>query len=479
MNGLETEDFDDGAPAREDEREQRCLPERWRFARPYRVLLARALRRSAARRTSTGFRANRFWFFASRTSSAGRRIWPNGCTGSSGSTSRPADATARRRSIRLRNADDDMPDEVARARFSPATRSRTAAWRRCSAPNSSCGSADADPTVSGSDRVGGDGLRRLAWAEGLTCICPQRCWTRCGVDAARAQPAATLELSRQRRRDRARTRPRRLRLRRAFTEQPPGERTAAVSYQLVPGWARALVASAIGRWNRGARRSVGGLPGVAARPERRFAGRSRAASTRPRPRRGRAPVIVTHDIDSPEGLTNLVTHVPAARGSRRRAIHQLRRALRVAHRPRAASAKCARAAIDVGVHGYDHSNRTPFAGDAERRRRLDAAGRFAERYAATRLSRAVAAADASVAARSRVALSLRQQHPDLRRAVSDAEQRLRDARGRLSSKASPSSRSGCLATAACASSATRQTRSSVSGSTARPRSRDLAASWCC
>jgi peptidoglycan/xylan/chitin deacetylase (PgdA/CDA1 family) len=35
---------------------------------------------------------------------------------------------------------------------------------------------------------------------------------------------------------------------------------------------------------------------------------------------------------------------------------------------------------DVGVHGYDHSNLTPFADAAERKRRLDAARPFAERY---------------------------------------------------------------------------------------------------
>src|SRR5262249_13859286 len=35
---------------------------------------------------------------------------------------------------------------------------------------------------------------------------------------------------------------------------------------------------------------------------------------------------------------------------------------------------------EVGVHGYDHSNRTPFADADERRRRLDAALPFVERH---------------------------------------------------------------------------------------------------
>jgi len=45
-----------------------------------------------------------------------------------------------------------------------------------------------------------------------------------------------------------------------------------------------------------------------------------------------------------------------------------------------------RAIIDrghaVGVHGYDHSNLTPFADAGERRRRLDAARLFADKYGA-------------------------------------------------------------------------------------------------
>src|SRR5262249_35574377 len=38
---------------------------------------------------------------------------------------------------------------------------------------------------------------------------------------------------------------------------------------------------------------------------------------------------------------------------------------------------------DVGVHGYDHSNRTPFADADERARRLDAGSDFGARHGAT------------------------------------------------------------------------------------------------
>lgn len=35
---------------------------------------------------------------------------------------------------------------------------------------------------------------------------------------------------------------------------------------------------------------------------------------------------------------------------------------------------------EIGVHGFDHANRTPFSADDERRRRLDAGRAFAEQY---------------------------------------------------------------------------------------------------
>ena len=79
----------------------------------------------------------------------------------------------------------------------------------------------------------------------------------------------------------------------------------------------------------------------------------------------------------------------------------------------------------VGVHGYDHSNTTPFADAGERARRLDAARPFAERYGATGYRCALAAADARAAEGSGYTLSVRQQHSDVGRTVSGAEQRLR------------------------------------------------------
>jgi peptidoglycan/xylan/chitin deacetylase (PgdA/CDA1 family) len=94
-----------------------------------------------------------------------------------------------------------------------------------------------------------------------------------------------------------------------------------------------------------------------------------------------APVVLTHDIDSAEGLTNLVARFLAVEEA-------------VGARSTSYIVPCAWS-LDhsllgdvvarghaVGVHGYDHSNRTPFAAPEERRRRLDAAKAFADRYRA-------------------------------------------------------------------------------------------------
>src|SRR5262252_5656368 len=52
-----------------------------------------------------------------------------------------------------------------------------------------------------------------------------------------------------------------LRLRAAFTEQPPASSLLPISYQRVPGTVRALIGSAIGRWNRGQAQRWAAFPG--------------------------------------------------------------------------------------------------------------------------------------------------------------------------------------------------------------------------
>ena len=174
----------------------------------------------------------------------------------------------------------------------------------------------------------------------------------------------------------------RLREHRAFTERPPVSARLPVSYRLAPGWARAAVASAIGRWNRHRADRWAVFPAFPIDLSTDVLDDLRETPGAPDRATHRTPVVLTHDIDSAEGLSNLVTRflpleeaagacstsyiVPCAWRLDEGLVREL---IGRGH--------------DVGVHGYDHSNTTPFAGAEERARRLDGARSFADRYAAT------------------------------------------------------------------------------------------------
>jgi peptidoglycan/xylan/chitin deacetylase (PgdA/CDA1 family) len=172
-----------------------------------------------------------------------------------------------------------------------------------------------------------------------------------------------------------------LRERRAFTDRPPMSARLPVSYRLAPGWARALIASAIGRASRRRADRWAAFPSwpidlsADLLDDLRDDVKVRADGTPP------TPVVLTHDIDSAEGLTNLVARFLPLEEA-------------VGARSTSYIVPCAWRLDDglvgeiverghrVGVHGFDHSNRTPFAGAAERARRLDGARGFAARYRA-------------------------------------------------------------------------------------------------
>jgi peptidoglycan/xylan/chitin deacetylase (PgdA/CDA1 family) len=171
---------------------------------------------------------------------------------------------------------------------------------------------------------------------------------------------------------------------RAFTDVPPASARLPVSYQVVPGRLRAVIGSLIGRWNRGRADRWGAFPRwpidlsadfladlIDGQPSRTAGARS-----------GPAPVIVTHDIDSPEGLSNLLSEfLPLEEAAGARSTNYV--------------VPCAwpvdtvlvnemtSRGHEVGVHGYDHSNRTPFAAAGDRAKRLDAARLFGGRHGAT------------------------------------------------------------------------------------------------
>ena len=165
----------------------------------------------------------------------------------------------------------------------------------------------------------------------------------------------------------------------AFTESPPTTARLPVSYRRVPGTLRAAAASLIGRlrrrqvdrWARFPRwpldLSADFLSDVA---------RERCAVPPP------TPVVLTHDIDSAEGLTNLTRNfLDREEAAGARSVNYVV--------PRgwtldAAALREIRArGHEIGVHGFDHSNRTPFLDPAARRERLAAGRRFADEHGAT------------------------------------------------------------------------------------------------
>jgi len=169
-----------------------------------------------------------------------------------------------------------------------------------------------------------------------------------------------------------------LRERAAFTDRPPASSRLPISYQRVPGGLRAAVASIVGRWNRGGADRWAAFP---AWPIDLSVDFLSDVSARRKPRaNGPAPVVLTHDIDSPEGLRNLTSRFLALeeRAGARSTSYVVPCAWAV---DEGLVSEVTGRGHDIGVHGYDHSNRTPFADDAERRRRLDEPLAFAERHA--------------------------------------------------------------------------------------------------
>ncbi len=91
------------------------------------------------------------------------------------------------------------------------------------------------------------------------------------------------------------------------------------------------------------------------------------------------PVVLTHDIDSPEGLRNLIADfLPLEEATGARSTSYIVPCAWPLDEPLLREARSR--GHHLGIHGYDDSNRTPFASAAERRARLDAARPMAERY---------------------------------------------------------------------------------------------------
>jgi peptidoglycan/xylan/chitin deacetylase (PgdA/CDA1 family) len=159
-----------------------------------------------------------------------------------------------------------------------------------------------------------------------------------------------------------------LRLRAAFTDEPPLSKQLPFSYQRVPPQIRSYIGRHLGKRLRSRRSEWAQFPDWPLDLSADFVADWMCGSA-PMPAAAPAPVMLTHDIDSARGLRNLVDlflPIEEAVGARSTnfvvpcgwALDHglLREVVTRGH--------------EIGVHGYDHSNRTPFLGSHERRQRL-------------------------------------------------------------------------------------------------------------
>jgi hypothetical protein len=169
-----------------------------------------------------------------------------------------------------------------------------------------------------------------------------------------------------------------LRTRAAYTETPPASSRLPVSYRTVPGPVRRLIASAMGRWQRAREGTWSKFPGW---PLDLSADLAADVSGAPKLTFERTPVLLTHDIDSAAGLENLVRLFLCAEEAvgARSTNYVVPCGWPLDH---GLLTETATRGHEIGVHGYDHANKTPFLPQEARRERLEAGRRFGDRYGA-------------------------------------------------------------------------------------------------
>lgn len=172
---------------------------------------------------------------------------------------------------------------------------------------------------------------------------------------------------------------RELRLSAAFTPAPPASARLPAHYHMVPGPMRRLIGRVIGRVHRVRQARWSRFPGWPLDLSADFAAdlaRERGIVFE------RIPVLLSHDIDTPEGLRNAVKmFLPVEEAAGARSTHFIVPcAWPVDH---ALVSEIQSRGHEIGVHGFNHANRTPFADTPERRQRLAAGRDFGNRYGAT------------------------------------------------------------------------------------------------
>jgi peptidoglycan/xylan/chitin deacetylase (PgdA/CDA1 family) len=170
-----------------------------------------------------------------------------------------------------------------------------------------------------------------------------------------------------------------LKLRCAFTDVKPASSRLPVSSQIIPARIRSVVGSLMGRWMRGRASRWATFPGwpidLSADLVSDLSG--------PSPLAGQpTPVVLTHDLDSAEGLSNLVMKfldVEEKAGARSTSF-VVPHAWPIDH---GRLTEVRERGHEVGVHGFDHGNRTSFVEDPDMTARVRSASDLVDRYGVT------------------------------------------------------------------------------------------------
>lgn len=169
-----------------------------------------------------------------------------------------------------------------------------------------------------------------------------------------------------------------VRLHATFTNTQPMSSQLSINYQVIPSFVRDIVAKCIGRMKRSQVSKWAKFPAWPLDLSADFI--ADLGNHEPSPfATGPTPVLLTHDLDSPEGLKNAVRYfldIEESAGARSchyivpsswKIDHQLlQEAMHRGH--------------EIGIHGFDHSNKTPFLSSAERQQRLASAKSLIENY---------------------------------------------------------------------------------------------------
>lgn len=215
----------------------------------------------------------------------------------------------------------------------------------------------------------------LQWAEGLTVSLPSRL----AVALAPRIQKGDLRLEKT---EFTRNAVEELRLHAAFTDHMPVSSRLPVSYQIVPPVVRTLIGRLIGAYERRRTNTWARFPKWPIDLSVDFLSDLIAGDNQLDGSEALTPVWISHDLDTPEGLRNLTDRfleIEEASGARSTNYivpcdwpidHGL-------------LAQVRERGHEIGVHGYDHSNTTPFCDSEKRRQRLSAAVPLIERYAIT------------------------------------------------------------------------------------------------